>query len=217
MLSLTRKDLIGSLATGVTAGFIVWMLGANVAHISAVFGVQLFTLPVLFPVLWVAGVELGHRLGRIGRRWHFFTQFGRFVAIGITNAAVDFGLFNLLFSMVGKKPGFYIWLNIVTFIVAVTHSFLWNKFWTFESNDTHDAKREFAAFVLVNIFALCFNVAIAYFIFRELVALAGTGMTVAANVGKVFGSMVGLIFNFVGFRLVVFKKGHEPFDDPYVV
>ncbi|MEK7124805.1 MAG: GtrA family protein [Patescibacteria group bacterium] len=214
MLSLSRKDVVGSLVTGVTAGVIVWQLAVHLLEAPSWLGVPFTALPVVTPLLWIIGVELGHWLGR---RWHFFSQFGRFVAIGLTNAAVDFGLFNLLFAVTGRKPGLFLWINIVTFVVAVTHSFLWNKFWTFESNSTHNAGREFGAFILVNVIALCFNVGTSYLTFRELVALADIGVTVAANIGKVAGSLVGLIFNFVGFRLVVFKKSHEPFDDPYVV
>lgn len=214
MLSLTRKDYIGAFATGVTAGTIGWQLAKRLLDTEQWLNIPLIFLPLLVPVLWILGIELGHRLGR---RWHFFTQFGRFVAIGLTNATVDFGLFNLLFTLTGRQPSLFLWMNIASFVAAVTHSYLWNKFWTFDAHGSHDQTREFLAFIIVNIVALSVNTAVAYITFHELVALAGMGVIGAANIGKAAGALIGLIFNFLGFRFVVFKKRHDPFDDPYVV
>jgi len=59
-------------------------------------------------------------------------QFLRFAGIGFLNTAVDFAVFNLLANnfqaYVGIPAGV---IKVVSFIVAVVHSYYWNKYWAF--------------------------------------------------------------------------------------
>lgn len=58
----------------------------------------------------------------------------RFLGIGFLNTAVDFAVLNFLASSfeIYKGVGAGI-LNVISFAVAVLHSFFWNKFWAFAS------------------------------------------------------------------------------------
>src|SRR3989344_992981 len=88
---------------------------------------------LVVPVLWILGVNLGYFLGR----WVvFFNQFGKFAAVGFTNAAVDFGILNLLIAYYGIVSGLgFSLFKATSFVVAVAHSYLWNKFWVFSSEN----------------------------------------------------------------------------------
>ena len=56
-------------------------------------------------------------------------QLGRFGGIGLLNTAVDFSVFNILIASTGITQGFQLsLLKIVAFVVAVVHSFVWNKY-----------------------------------------------------------------------------------------
>lgn len=72
-------------------------------------------------------------------------RFFKFGIIGVLNTLVDFGVFWLMNKLIGDGPtvvllgtailtGPYI-SNFVAYVVANVHSFLWNKFWTFERKD----------------------------------------------------------------------------------
>ena len=72
-------------------------------------------------------------------------KFIKFGLIGVLNTLVDFVVFFFMNKLIGDGPavalfgvalvlGPYI-SNTVSYIVANIHSFIWNKFWTFEKKD----------------------------------------------------------------------------------
>ena len=62
-------------------------------------------------------------------------EFIRFLGIGFLNTALDFVIFNFLSSLLKVYSGFGLGaLNTVSFSIAVTHSYFWNKYWSFRSS-----------------------------------------------------------------------------------
>lgn len=200
-MKLTSKDIIGSIVTGLTAGFAGWQI-LDYLNAPKLFAVSWFWLVILVPLLWLAGIKLGYLLSR---RWPFFAQFGKFAAIGFTNAAVDFGIFNLLFAISGQRHEYFIISNVISFCIAALHSYLWNKYWAFESSTSDGGLVEFAKFISILLIAVGVNTAVAYIAFVSGVGLGGR-VDVWANLGKIAGSAVALLITFIGFRLIVFKR-----------
>ncbi len=201
---MTRNDFTYSLITGLTTGVITWrilvFLGA-----PAIAGWSTAWLVPTVPLAWLAGVQLGYLLGRWFR---FFVQFGKYAAIGFTNAAVDFGVLYLLIAYSGRSSG--VWFTMfkaVSFSVAIIHSYLWNKFWAFEARETSANGREFITFVSVALAALIVNVGVASFVVNGIGGpYFGLDDRAWAGFGAVVGSACSLIFSFLGFKFVVFKK-----------
>lgn len=158
---------------------------------------------VIVPVLWILGVNLGYFLGR----WfEFFNQFGRFSAIGFTNAAVDFGVLNILIAWSGIASGIlYAVFKTISFIISVTHSYFWNRHWVFQSQ-SEDKGGEFFKFISVYIIASVVNVGVATGVVSFIDPMFGVNQNVWANLGAIAGSAVALVFSFAGVRLVVFRK-----------
>ncbi len=216
----SRKDLFFSLVTGFYAGIIAWLIFSYLNIPALHFGKMVpvscrsiapcYTyqfvfhwvyLVIIVPALWILGVNLGYFIGR----WiPFFNQFGKYAAIGFTNFVVDTGVVNLLiaFSGIASGVGFSIFKSL-SFIVAVTHSYLWNRLWVFESKEGQ--KKEFIKFMTVNLVAITVNVGVASFVVNYIDPIYGFDAKTWANVGVVVGSAVSLIFSFVGLKLVVFK------------
>jgi putative flippase GtrA len=137
---------------------------------------------------------------------NFFNQFGKFAAIGFTNAAVDFGVLNILISQTGFLEGRgYAGIKSISFIVALLSSYVWNKYWAFKSNSGGGAA-EFFKFFLVTIVSFVINVGSSSMVVTYISPLAGIDPHAWANVGAVVGSALGLIFSFVGFKFVVFRQ-----------
>lgn len=199
----TRKDLLFSVITGFYAGLIIWQIMIFLGR-PDFWGISFVWLIVVVPVLWILGVNLGYFLGQ----WMpFFNQFGRYAAIGFTNAAVDFGVLNLLIASSGIASGwFFTVFKGISFIGATLHSYFWNKYWAFEFGQSGQGKQEFIKFFGVTAVAILINVAVASFLVNGLDPLLGLDENTWANVGAVAGSAVALIFSFAGFRLIVFKK-----------
>ncbi|PIR41441.1 MAG: hypothetical protein COV31_01030 [Candidatus Yanofskybacteria bacterium CG10_big_fil_rev_8_21_14_0_10_46_23] len=198
---MTKRDFIFAIITGLLTGLVAGFIFRHF-QIAFPFDFPYFGLVIFVPILWILGVWLGNFLGR----WvPFFSEFGRFVAIGFTNAAVDFGILNLLINLSGLAQGtaFSVFKSL-SFLVALTHSYFWNRFWVFHARE--QTEKQFTRFFGVNLVALVINVSVASAIVNLIPPLAGLSAPAWANLGAVAGSGVALIFSFVGFRTFVFKK-----------
>ncbi len=202
-MKFTKKDFYFSVITGLVTGFSAWRVFEYLGIVE--FGNYSFAwLMLLVPVLWILGVNLGYFLGR----WlAFFNQFGKFAAIGFTNAAVYFGILNVFISWsdVNRGLGYSVFVAIA-FIIGTVHSYFWNKFWVFSAIDDKVSGEEFGKFVSVSVVAGLINVGIASFLVNFINPVLGLTFDQWANIGGVAGSAVALMFSFVGFKLAVFKK-----------
>ena len=223
----TKKDFYFSIATGLITGFSAWRIfeylnvpeiGEKVVYcIKApcppIGGVSWSVLVFAVPILWVLGVNLGYFLGR----WfNFFNQFGKFATIGFTNAAVDFGVLNLLIANTDiSSGGWYSVFKAISFIAAVIPSYFWNKYWAFSVSGGEEGERslpdgrqgfEFAKFTSVAVVSIFINTGTASLMVNYMDPVAGLSPAVWANAGAVAGSAVALVFSFIGFKVAVFKK-----------
>ncbi len=203
MEKFTRRDFYFSGISGFYAGFIAWRVFVFL-ELPEFVGVSYAWLIVFVPILWILGVNLGYFLGR----WfNFFNQFGKFSAIGFTNAAVFFGILNILIYWSDINRG--LWYSVfvaLSFIIGTTHSYFWNKFWVFRAIDQEVGGEEFGKFLGVSVVAGLINVGIASGVVNFINPFFGLTLDQWANMGGVAGSAISLVASFVGFKLVVFKK-----------
>jgi len=199
----TKKDLLFSIITGLTTGIVTWRIFSFLG-VPQLGNISFAWLVLAVPLLWILGINLGYFLGR----WFsFFNQFGKFSAIGFTNAAVDLGILNLLISFSGIAFG--LWFTVfkgLSFVAAATHSYVWNKYWTFEAGESGGGAVEFTKFLGVVVLASIINIAVASFIVNGINPLFGADLNSWANIGAVVGSAMALIFSFIGFKVAVFRK-----------
>lgn len=173
-------------------------------NIGREIGVLWWHLAWVIPLLWVLGVYLGYKLSRFFP-WLF--QFSKFAAVGFSNAAVDFGVLNILIFTSGAAAGIlFSVFKTVSFIAATINSYFWNKFWTFEAGKTGVGTGEFAKFLAVSVVGVLVNVGFASAVVNLTDPQFGFNPEQWANVGAVVGSATALIWNFLGYKLIVFKK-----------
>jgi len=89
----------------------------------------------------------------------------------------------------------------ISFLVAATNSYFWNKRWTFRSN-----KKVFVQFLTVSTVGLFLNVSTASFLVNIVQPQFGLSEKVWANVGAINGTLVVMTWNFIGYKFVVFKR-----------
>jgi putative flippase GtrA len=201
-MASNKRDLVFSLITGLTAGTIAWRI-LEYLDKPTIIGFPAVGLVILVPILWYMGVNFGYFLGR----WMpFFNQFGKFVAIGFTNFAVDLGIFNLLFAFSQENSEWTTLFKACSFVIAALHSYLWNKNWSFNAGSSRGGGMEFFKFILVSVLSLLVNVGVFTLLSQGHVLTSGISQKVWLNLASIAGSAAALVFSFVGFRLLVFNN-----------
>ncbi len=188
----------------VTAGILTSIfLTPTLYHLGIWSVPRFFALLVGVPALFTFGVWFGYFLSR----WFgFFRQFGKFASVGFLSASIDFGVLNLLSILSGITRGLIIGgVNIPGFSLAVLNGYVWNKKWVFPSNDGETLFHDFPKFLAVTIGGLIINSSI--IILTTTVITSGFGLSeeVWLNVAKVAANAIVLIWNFLGYKFIVFK------------
>ncbi len=201
-MKFSKKDLFFSILTGAITGFAAWRI-FDFLNIPQFKNISFAWLMIAVPILWIIGVNLGYFLGK----WiSFFNQFGKFAAIGFTNAAVDFGVLNSLIAYSGIAAGpWYSVFKAISFLCALFPSYFWNKYWAFEAGESGGGGFEFVKFASVAVVAIFINDGTASLVVNFVHPAFGLTAHAWANVSAVAGSAVALIFSFAGFKLAVFK------------
>ncbi len=205
---ITKKDyFIGAvvgLCTGLLTAFIFW-------HLKIDFPYKMPVLIIGIPILWAMGVWLGKFLSR---RIPFFAQFGKFATVGFLSSAIDFSILNIVSAATGVTAGVIVgWINVPGFIVATVNGYLWNKLWVFKIPNVASAKlrvfANFPKFLAVTIVGLLINSGI-------IILLTLPGFTAIEwftmnpierlNVAKIIATAAALIWNFIGYKFIAFRK-----------
>lgn len=117
-------------------------------------------------------------------------QLSKFGLIGVLNTILGYSLFVIFLNWFN-----YFWALIFSHIIAVTHSYLWNKFWTFNSN--RKPLMEFVKFNSVYLVVFAVN-AIALFLLVDV-------FNFDPRVGQLFMLPIVTIISFTGHKCWSFK------------
>ena len=204
---MKKIDLISSILIGlIISAFAIALLNALESEIN-VSGINttLLWLPIIIVVPFLVVVWV-YITSRLGNRRHVFFQFGKFLPIGVSNTAIDFGVLNLLILTSGVDKGllFSVFKGI-SFLCAVTNSYIWNKFWTFESRGTAGLGRQFVKFIIVSGVGFVINVAVASIIVNLVEPIGGVSSILWANIGALASIVIVTIWNFFGYKFLVFN------------
>lgn len=141
------------------------------------------------------------------KKYPIIMQFVKFVVIGFINTALDFAILNLemwMFSIYAGWP--IIIFNVVSFAIASTNSFIWNRLWTFKVKSGEKVAMQYLQFIIVTAIGMGINSSIVYLGTTVVGPHFGLHPQLWANVVKVFATCISLIWNFFGYKFVVFKK-----------
>ncbi len=136
--------------------------------------------------------SVASRAVRALRAPHNWLQLARFCAVGVSGYAINLAVYTALLKWAGLH---YLGAAFVSFLVAITNNYWWNRHWTFRGQKGHFAYQGMR-FAVVSAVALAANLGI----LRLLVAL---------GVGKVLAQAIAIIavtpLNFIGNKLWSFR------------
>ena len=214
-VSLTKKDLI----LGTLAGFLIGLLFLPVLHAAKP---ELYAkiFPAIIPFFLIC-TPLGLFIASIiGKKIPLIWQIAKFGVAGILNALVDLGVLTLtaaflrnyfhidaesiIFSFLPFLT-FYSTYKAASFIIANVNSYYWNKYWTFKKEGVEE-KSNFIQFFIVSLVGFVINVLVASITFKFVAISPAISTDQAGLIGAIAGSIIGLAWNFIGYKFIVFKK-----------
>lgn len=145
----------------------------------------------------------------LGRYFKVIEQFGRFAAVGTLNTLMDISVVNGLIFLTNISKGWYYTLfAVIGFLIATTNSYLWNKFWTFQSIKPVTIK-EYIRFALFTLIGVLINAGTASLVVNVIGMPTGFDPKLWANVGLLFGVAASFMWNFLSYKNFVFKNTRE--------
>jgi len=145
------------------------------------------------------------------KRWmkaKLHTQIYRFAVVGVINTAIDLAVLNLLIFTThrGTTGAYSAIYKGISFIIAVANSYVLNRKWTFAGAKKKKPAHEAAQYFIVSFVGLIVNDFIATAFVHIVPPMFGL-INLWPTVGGLAGTAGGLIWNFLGYRFIVFK--HE--------
>jgi len=198
---MNKKDLLLVTIIGGAVGILVQPMIQNLVT-SPTFFIRVGAF-LVFLILAPLALAVAYFLSKI---LPVLYQFAKFGAVGALNSFIDFGILNLLIFLFSIGSG--LWFSIfkaISFLCATTNSYFWNKYWTFESSNKPKVS-EAAKFYTIAIIGGFLNVSIASFIFSGINRPEYIPVNLWANVAALGGILSAFIWNFLGYKFVVFKK-----------
>jgi putative flippase GtrA len=201
---------------GFLSGFLIGLLSLTVlktANTDLFLRIKFIIIP-FFLIGTPAGLMI---VKAISHRVAVIWQLGKYVAVGILNTLVDWGTLTLLIlffrNYLNVEPTYniisgiaiYSFYKSTSFVAAVINSYCWNKYWTFVEPNFKKATTDFFQFFLASIIGLGINVGSSAYVF-SYVKPTSFNIDQWALIGAGFGSMLALTWNFLAYKLIVFKK-----------
>jgi putative flippase GtrA len=120
------------------------------------------------------------------------------------NTAIDFGLFNLLFTVSATvEPSVLVLFNLISASLATVASYHLNKHWTFRMPESHSG-HYITRFVAATAIGIIINSVVASSVSFALAAFPVPSL-LAVNIGKVIGALTSSAWRFISYRGWVFR------------
>ncbi len=201
---MKKIDVISSLIIGELTA---WLAVSVIKNLMPSF-TYTWVLPVAFPFIFLFGLWLAFQ---IGRKIPLIWQAAKFLMVGVLNTLVDLGVLNFLMFVSGQSSGmpFQIF-KTVSFLFAVINSYFWNKFWAFKKENEGKIEvksgKEVLQFFIVSIIGWAINFGISYLVVNIVKPQFGISDKLWANIGAVSATGGNMIWNFIGYKFIVFRQ-----------
>ena len=197
---MNKKDLGLSLLSAILVGVLSFPTVNNIL-LEYSLGTR-FLISLVLAALTLIGLATLRFLSRYVK---VFWQIAKFIVVGGLNSFLDFAVLNLLIAVTGIATGVgFSAFKAFSFSTAVVNSYFWNKHWTFETKSGN--KAEFVEFLAVSVVGLGINVGSASLMVNYIQPLFGLNPVTWANLSALAATFLAMAWNFLGYKLVVFKK-----------
>lgn len=201
---MKKSDIVISLVIGEIVALYFMNLLKELAGRVPLLPTVLWSLPVVLPVLSIVCLWLAYL---IGKKFIFVYQLAKFILIGALATIFDLGTLSIFVGLSAATAGFY-YLSFkgISFVFATIAKYFADKFWAFEKKETINLGKEFTQFFLVTFVGLVINIGAAYVVVSVIKPQLGITPETWANLGGLGAVLVTFLWNFIGYKFIVFKK-----------
>lgn len=195
-------DIIFALVIGKAVGYLIhdflkeWGIVVGVYYTLVLWIV--FPFLALFCLWWAY---------RIGKKALVIFQVAKFLLVGAFAMVVDLQIFELSIWLFGLFlwPS-YLLPKSISFLIATAIKYWGNKYWVFLRHEKENLVEEAMQFFLVTLIGLAIDVVAFYYFVKVLGPQFSIPEIVWVKLSVIFAAIVSALFNFLGYKFVVFKK-----------
>lgn len=210
-MKFSKLDFLRALAIGEAIALLSLPVLKNIKFFELAF-VEIYKIGIVLvwiifvPIVSVSGLYLAYRLSA---RWPISFQIGKYGLIGWLNTFLSAGVFNVLILITGVATGFLMDVFFaVAFAITITHSFFWQKFWTFKAHNSNNGKIEYIKFFTITTITSLLNIFLLHIIINSIGAPQGVDPKMWANIAFAMLIPIAFLGNFFGYKIFVFT--HKP-------
>ena len=134
-------------------------------------------------------------------------RFSKFTVVGLSNAVVDLGIFNLFLWLASTRdPSVLALYNGVALVLANVNSYFWNTRWTFRGRAKRRDRRQRVLFTLQALFNICVSNGLFFLLVRPVLVYTEVPAYLAGNVAKLVSIAVASTLSFFLMRYLVFSR-----------
>jgi putative flippase GtrA len=136
-------------------------------------------------------------------------RFIKFMFVGALGAVVDFGALNILTHVLDLPVTL---AGVISFLLAVTHNFTWNRYWTYPESRRFPPLPQYVQFLVINATALLIRVPILALVPGPVAGLLESiGLTPSAaevlsnNIALALAVGIAMFWNFFVNRFITYR------------
>jgi len=137
-------------------------------------------------------------------------RFLKFMFVGGVGAVVDFGMLNVLAHVLNFDLRV---AGTLSFVMAVTSNFLWNRYWTYPESKAFPAISQYIQFFIINAMALVIRLPILTLLPAPVSSMLKSALHVAPATAEVLGNnaalavavAIAMFWNFFINRFVTYR------------
>ena len=198
---MKKVDIFVAILTGLGMS---WLFHGILKDYGVDMSLLKWALPIFLPILSIIGLWITEL---VGKRFLFVFQVGKFLLAGILATLVDLLIFKGLGLTTGLDTGMSrVAFKGISFVGATFAKFWGNKFWAFEKMEKAGMGKEITQFYIVTLVGMVINVGVFSLMVNTIGPQFGTPLETWKTLGVIFAAIVVSIWNFLGYKFLVFKK-----------
>ncbi|PJE73710.1 MAG: hypothetical protein COV02_01070 [Candidatus Terrybacteria bacterium CG10_big_fil_rev_8_21_14_0_10_41_10] len=210
-MGFDKKDFYRSLIAGGAIAILSIPIFRNLGMLGGFSKYNLFLL-VVMAFFWSALIALSMALVNyiVYRitflKWPVIFEISKYGTIGLLNTFMSAAIFNFLIIATGVEKGLTVDAFVaVSFAITTSHSFLWNRIWTFNAKGSGNHKREYSAFFAITGLVSLLNIFLMHVLINTIGSPEFLNERIWTNLAFVMLVPVSFLGNFFGYKFFVFK------------